>query len=84
MNCISIQNGKKFKNFIAVQLMRTISAWNEWGIGDSNLYYLRTKDGKEADFLITNYDEPLIIIESKFSDKNLDKKWIITFFLKKL
>ncbi len=66
-------NGKKFENFIAVQLYRTVTAWNEWGIGYFDLYYLRTKDGKEVDFLITNYNEPIILVEAKYSGKNIDK-----------
>ena len=63
--------GKKFENFIAVQLQRAVSAWNEWGKGDFNLMYVRTKDGREVDFVVTERDKPYILVESKKNDKNL-------------
>jgi predicted AAA+ superfamily ATPase len=74
--------GKRFENFLAVQLYRTLSAWNEWGWGDFELFYIRTKDGRETDFLITNNKKPFILIESKFKNTNLDKN--LAYFHKKL
>jgi predicted AAA+ superfamily ATPase len=63
--------GKRFENFIAVQLQRAVSAWNEWGKGDFHLMYVRTKDGREVDFVVTERDKPYILVESKKNDKNL-------------
>lgn len=63
--------GKRFENFIAVQLQRAVSAWNEWGKGDYQLMYIRTKDGREVDFVITERAEPYLLIECKRNDKNL-------------
>ena len=74
--------GKKFENFIAVELYRTITAWNEWGWGDFELFYLRTKDGRETDFLVTNNKNPFLLIESKLKDTNIDKN--LLYFHKKL
>jgi len=64
--------GKRFENFIAVQLQRAVSAWNEWGKGDYRLMYVRTKDGREVDFIITEKDKPYLMIECKVNEKNLD------------
>ena len=63
--------GKRFENFIAVQLQRAVSAWTEWGKGDYGLMYVRTKDGREVDFVITEKNKPYVLIECKKSDKSL-------------
>ncbi len=65
--------GKRFENFIAVQLMRSVSAWKEWGWGNFSLNYVRTKDGREADFLVVKDGKPLILIETKVSELLVDK-----------
>ncbi|RLB07272.1 MAG: hypothetical protein DRG59_06635 [Deltaproteobacteria bacterium] len=63
---------KRFENFLAVQLYRTVSAWTEWGWGSFGLFFIRTKDGKETDFLITQNQTPIILIEAKLSDTRPD------------
>lgn len=63
--------GKRFENFIAVQLQRAVSAWNEWGKGAYQLMYVRTKDGREVDFVITERAKPYLLIECKMNEKNL-------------
>jgi predicted AAA+ superfamily ATPase len=63
--------GKRFENFIAVQLQRAVSAWTEWGKGNYQLMYVRTKDGREVDFVITEKNKPYILIECKKTDKSL-------------
>ena len=64
-------SGKRFENFIAVELQRAVSAWNEWGKGDYQLMYVRTKDGREVDFVITERDQTHLLIECKMNEKNL-------------
>ena len=64
-------SGKRFENFVAVQLQRAVSAWTEWGKGNYQLMYVRTKDGREVDFVITQRGEPYLLIECKRKDKNL-------------
>ena len=64
-------SGKRFENFIAVQLQRAVSAWTEWGKGNYQLMYVRTKDRREVDFVITEKNKPYILIECKKSDKSL-------------
>ena len=63
--------GKRFENFIAVQLQRAVSAWTEWGKGNYQLRYVRTKDKREVDFVITEKNQPCLLIESKKTDKML-------------
>ncbi len=63
--------GKRFENFLAVQIKRATSAWTEWGKGDFRLMYVRTKDGREVDFVVTESGKPLLLIECKRNDKTL-------------
>jgi predicted AAA+ superfamily ATPase len=64
--------GKRFENFLAVQLMRTVSAWTELGWGSFSLSYVRTKDGRETDFLIIKDRKPFILVEAKWSETSPD------------
>jgi len=68
--------GKRFENFMAVQIIKAISAWNEWGLGKFSPYYIRTKDGRETDFLIVNEGKPALLIETKTSNVHLDRNLI--------
>ncbi len=63
--------GKRFENFVAVQLKRAVSAWTEWGKGDFNLSFVRTKDGREVDFVITSNQKACLLIECKMSERTL-------------
>lgn len=68
---INKDQGKRFENFVAVQLQRAVSAWNEWGVGDYSLQYLRTKDGREVDFVITEREKACLLVECKRGEKSL-------------
>ena len=52
----------------AVELYRAISNWNDLGLGDYNLHYIRNKEKEEVDFLIAEKNIPKILIEAKFND----------------
>lgn len=58
----------RFENAVAVYLMRAISSWNERGLGRFDLFYVRTRDGVEVDFLVTDHNKPLWLVEAKLSD----------------
>jgi uncharacterized protein len=66
--------GSRFENFVASHLLKACHFWTDIGIGQYDLFFLRTKDGKEADFLITQDSKPWILVEAKFSNsKTLSK-----------
>ena len=58
----------RFENMVALELLRAVRSWNEWGWGDFGLHYLRNKDKKEVDFLLTKEHVPLLLIETKLTD----------------
>lgn len=74
--------GDKFENFIAVMLSRAVSAWNEWGKGVFKLHYLRTKDGREVDFAISERNRLVMIVEAKSKEANISPNLI--YFKEKL
>jgi predicted AAA+ superfamily ATPase len=74
--------GRRFENFIAVQLKRAVSAWTEWGKGNYQLMYVRTKDGREVDFVITENNKPYLLIECKKTDKSLSSN--LNFFKERI
>jgi uncharacterized protein len=71
--------GAKFENFIASHLIKSIDLWNETGKGKYHLYYIRTKDQQEVDFLLTKNNQPWILVEAKLSNNVPISKNLINF-----
>ena len=61
----------RFENMAAVELLRAIHNWNDLGYGRFSLCYLRNKDKEEVDFIIVNNNKPVLLIETKSSDKKI-------------
>ena len=66
----------KFENMVALELFRAVSNWNDLGLGNFSLHYLRNRDREEVDFLISNNNNPLLLIETKLSDDYASKSLI--------
>jgi predicted AAA+ superfamily ATPase len=60
--------GARFENAVAVSLLRIVNRWNELGVGDFDLRYIRNSQKQEVDFVITNGTRPLALFEAKASD----------------
>ena len=60
---------RRFENYIAAELKTMIELWHDKGIGDFALMYIRTRDGKETDFLITREGKPWCLFEAKLQDE---------------
>lgn len=58
----------KLENMIAVELFRAVTNWNDIGLGDFSLHYVRNREKEEVDFLIANNQEPFLLIEAKQSE----------------
>ena len=57
--------GAKFENMVALELHRAVCNWNDMGWGEFGLHYIRTKEGREVDFIITQDRRPLLLVEAK-------------------
>ena len=65
--------GNRFENFIAVELKTLISFWSDATGDNYYLWYVRDKQKKETDFLITKDDAPWLLVEVKYSDSPIEK-----------
>jgi len=61
--------GKKTENFIASHLLKAVHFWTDMGLGDYDLFYLRDKNKREVDFLVTKNKKPWFLVEAKHGDK---------------
>jgi predicted AAA+ superfamily ATPase len=66
-----LDSAKRFENFVAFELKARIDLWNEIMPDTYGLCFVRTRDGKETDFLITQNDAPYLLLEAKLSDTDI-------------
>lgn len=60
--------GAKAENFIASHLLKAVHCWTDRGLGDFQLYYIRTRDQKEVDFVVTKNGKAWFLVEVKLSE----------------
>jgi predicted AAA+ superfamily ATPase len=60
--------GARFENVVALHLLKLVDAWNDRGLGDYALSYVRDKERREVDFVITERRRPYLLLETKLSD----------------
>jgi predicted AAA+ superfamily ATPase len=59
----------QFENMVAVELMRAVSTWNDLGLGQYGLHFVRDKEKREVDFLVADRRKPVLLIETKLGDE---------------
>ncbi len=59
--------GARFENVVALHLLKLVDAWNDRGLGDFALWYVRDKERREVDFLVTERRQPFLLVEAKLS-----------------
>ena len=64
-----------FENLVASHLLKTCHYWTDSGEGDFELFYLRDKEKREIDFLITKDRKPWLPVEAKLSDHEPSPHW---------
>jgi len=66
--------GARYENFVASHLYKAVQFWTDCGLGEYSLYYLRDKDKREVDFLVTKQRKPWMLVEVKTSgDQTISK-----------
>lgn len=63
--------GKRFENYVAVELMTRLQLWMDGSEDRYALFYIRTKQKEETDFLVLRNEKPWILIETKWSDEGI-------------
>lgn len=59
--------GSKLENLVASHLYKSVQFWTDRGLGEYGLYYVRDKDKREVDFLVTKDRKPWFLVEAKAS-----------------
>ncbi len=66
-------SGIKLENLVACALLKEVHFLQDCLGEDVDLHFLRTKDGREVDFLIMKNDKPFMLLEVKLSDDSPSK-----------
>lgn len=59
--------GSRAENFIASHLLKSVHFWSDAGFGQYGLHYIRDKEKREVDFLVTRNEVPWFLVEVKLS-----------------
>ena len=62
---------KRFECYVAVELKTQLNLLADASGEKYSLFYIRDKEKKETDFLITKEDKPWLLIETKLSDSSI-------------
>lgn len=62
--------GARNENLVACHLLKAVNWWQDLGFGEYGLYFLRTKDKREVDFLVTRNGKSWFLVEVKSSKKS--------------
>ncbi len=63
--------GQRAETFVGCHLLKAVEGWTDMGLGQFDLYYLRDKQKREVDFLVTKDQKPWFLVEVKKSDTTL-------------
>jgi predicted AAA+ superfamily ATPase len=75
----AIDNGACAENFVASHLLKAIDFWTDYGWGQYELNYLRDKEKREVDFLVSKDGEPWFLVEVKNSSNGSPSKSLYYF-----
>ena len=63
--------GRRSETFVACHLLKAVEGWTDLGYGAFDLFYLRDKEKREIDFLVTRDGKPWFLVEVKTADTHL-------------
>jgi predicted AAA+ superfamily ATPase len=63
--------GDKAETFIACHLLKAVEGWNDLGLGNFKLGYIRDKNQREVDFIVVKNDKPWFLAEVKNTESAL-------------
>ena len=58
------------ETFVACHLLKAVDGWNDLGLGEFQLGYLRDKDKREVDFIVVRNRKPWFLVEVKHRDES--------------
>jgi hypothetical protein len=63
--------GKRAETMLACHLLKAVHMWTDLGLGEFDLFYVRTRYGREVDFLVSKDGEPWFLAECKNADTSI-------------
>ncbi len=71
-----VEPGKRFETMVACHLLKAVEGWTDLGLGEFELFYIRDKQKREVDFLMTKDHEPWMLVEAKSGERKLSENLI--------
>ena len=68
--------GKRFETLVACHLLKAAEGWTDLGLGEFELFYIRDKQKREVDFLVSRDHEPWMLVEAKHGERKLSENLI--------
>lgn len=65
------EEAARFENLVACHLLKACHVWTDLGCGRFDLWYVRDRQKREVDFVITEGGDPWLLVECKVSDPTL-------------
>ena len=59
----------RVENLVASHLLKAVHFWTDCGFGKYDLWFIRDKEKREVDFLVSQDKKPLFLVEVKLSSK---------------
>lgn len=66
-------DGPRFENLVACHLLKWVHFQQDTEGSDIELRYFRDKDGREVDFVVVDRNTPVLIVECKWGDAEIDR-----------
>ncbi len=74
--------GPRAENLVASHLLKAVHYWTDCGFGQYALWFIRDKEKREVDFLVSRDKKPWFLVEVKMSSKSGINKNLIYFHKK--
>ncbi|MFH1782964.1 MAG: ATP-binding protein [Candidatus Omnitrophota bacterium] len=71
--------GSRAENLIASHLLKAAHYWTDCGLGQYALWFIRDKEKREVDFLVSRDKKPWFLVEVKSSSKSKISKNLVHF-----
>lgn len=76
------EEGARFENLLASHLLKWAHFTQDWGLPPLELHYLRDREKREVDFLLTLNRKPWVLLEAKLSSEKPSPA--LTYFAERL
>ena len=63
------EEGSRVENLVASHLLKAVHFWTDCGFGQYDLWFIRDKEKREVDFLVSQDKKPWFLVEVKLSSK---------------